>query len=258
MFNFFKKKRKYDLQWLGTDMHTHILPGIDDGCNDVATSRQCLEGLCELGLHTFICTPHRYPSKYPNTKASIHEAMDTLAQYLIQHPLPSSCTLTASAEYMLEEGDISSVIQVEECMPLSDNLLLVELPWMAEPYYVEDCIFKFMTAGKQPVLAHPERYTYYFHKKEQLQRFQDMGCLLQVNLLSLSGYYGPEPKHMANWLVKQQIVDFVGTDLHHLRHLQALTHYCTTTDTKQLLCDNPIKNGQLNMNYSIHNIPHHV
>lgn len=249
MFSIFRKRKQYNLEWLGTDMHSHILPGIDDGCAQISDSRICLEGLSNLGLHTFICTPHRFAHKYPNNKASIQQSLNLLKQSLIVEPLSLPFKLTAAAEYMLD-GELEPLLDPYEFMPLAQSLILIEFPYLSEPHYAEDHIFKLLAAGKQPVLAHPERYSYYFNNKEQIKRLVNLGCRLQLNLLSLAGYYGAASQKMASWLVSQQMIDFLGTDLHHIRHLQALQAFVTTNNLEKYFSDNPIKNHLLDLELS--------
>lgn len=250
MFSIFRKTKQYNLQWLGTDMHSHILPGIDDGCAQLSDSRMCLEGLGTLGLHTFICTPHRFPDKYPNNKASILQSYNLLKQKLTEEPLSYPFKLAVAAEYMLD-GELEPLLEPSEFMPLAQNIVLIEFPYLSEPYYAEDHIFKLIADGKQPVLAHPERYAYYFNNKQQINRLVSLGCQLQLNILSLAGYYGVASQKLASWLVREQMIDFLGTDLHHIRHLQALQAYVTTNDLEKYFSDNPIKNQELELKLSI-------
>lgn len=245
MLGLFGSSKKYDLAWLGVDIHNHLLPGIDDGCVDMETAIQCLKGLSSLGLHTLYCTPHIFPGRYPNTRGDILNAFVALQSEAARLPLATPpLRLNYAAEYMLDEGFPEREAPSERLL-LGRRNLLVELPYAAEPLYAESYLFQLLTQGVQPILAHPERHVYHHRNREQIKRYADLGCHLQVNLLSLAGYYGLDAKRTALWMVREFIVDYVATDLHHPQHLQALQRYCWRTDTEKLLRHNPIKNRLL-------------
>jgi len=218
MLSFFSKKNKVtDISWLGVDMHSHILPGIDDGSPDVKTSLHFVKSLQELGFDQLICTPHIYKELYPNTMETISFAKASLQNEMSEAGI--SIKLEAGAEYMVDQ-DFSLN---EPLCSLDQKHLLIEMSYLSESPGISETIFDIEIKGYKPVLAHPERYTFYFKDRSRLKRFKEKGCLLQLNLLSVLGYYGKEVKHLAETLLKEKMYDLAGTDLHHDKHLTTLT-----------------------------------
>jgi len=218
MLSFFSKKNKVtDISWLGVDMHSHILPGIDDGSPDVSTSLRFVKSLQELGFEQLICTPHIYKELYPNTFETIASAKGLLQGALDNANI--SLRLSAGAEYMIDQ-DFSLN---EPLCSLDSKHLLIEMSYLNESPGISQTIFDIEIKGYKPVLAHPERYIFYFKDKSRLKRFKEKGCLLQLNLLSILGYYGKDVKQLAEILLKENMYDLAGTDLHHDKHLAVLT-----------------------------------
>jgi len=218
MFSFFSKKNKVaDISWLGTDMHSHILPGIDDGSPDVATSLRFVKNLEELGFNQLICTPHIYKELYPNTVETISKAKASLQSALNQANI--TLRVSAGAEYMVDQDfNLNDIL-----CPLGQKYLLIEMSYLNESPDISKTIFDIEIKGYKPILAHPERYTFYFKDKSRLKRFKEKGCLLQLNLLSVLGYYGKDVKLAAETLLKENMYDLAGSDLHHDKHLNTLT-----------------------------------
>ncbi|KLT64030.1 tyrosine-protein phosphatase [Pedobacter sp. BMA] len=218
MFNFFSKKNKVtDISWLGVDMHSHILPGIDDGSPDVPTSIRFVKALQELGFNKLIATPHIYKELYPNTQETIGAAKDALQAEMDNQNI--SLTLGAAAEYMVDQDFTMD----KPLCKLDEKHVLIEMSYLNESPGISQTVFDIEIKGYKPILAHPERYTFYFKDKTRLKRFKEKGCLFQLNLLSVLGYYGKEVKLMADVLLKEKMYDLAGTDLHHERHLNTLT-----------------------------------
>jgi tyrosine-protein phosphatase YwqE len=225
MFSLFKKKRpatdwRGALSMLHTDMHSHLLPGIDDGAPDVTTSVFLIKGLMELGYKKLITTPHIYTDLYPNTQQTILAAYDLLKAELIKEQV--DIDITAAAEYFIDEIFYARLQKGEELLPIKNNMVLVEISFVSPPRELNHVIFDMVTGGYQPILAHPERYAFYHHKKDIYEQFKHQGCLLQVNMLSLIGYYGKQIQDTAIHLAKNGMIDLIGTDLHHGRHLADL------------------------------------
>jgi protein-tyrosine phosphatase len=219
MFSIFKRKypaAAVDFSGVKTDMHSHLLPGIDDGSPDVDHSIQLKKGLEDLGYRQFIATPHIMWDIYRNTDFTIKEALEKLRNE------DKSQHITAAAEYFLDEHFNSMVEKDEVLLTIEDKKVLVEFSFVAAPMDLKEQLFNLQIKGYQPVLAHPERYAYFSGNKTAFEEFKSMGCLFQLNLLSLTGYYGKIPQELALWLVAKNFIDLVGTDLHHERHLEAL------------------------------------
>ena len=225
MFSLFKKKKsKTDwrggLSMLHADMHSHLLPGIDDGAPDVSTSVYLIRGMIELGYQKLITTPHIYPDLYPNNRDTILNAHKLLTEQLRQENI--GIEIKPAAEYFIDEMFSARLEKGEELLTIKDNMVLIEISFVSPPRELNHVIFDMVTGGYQPIIAHPERYNYYHHQKDTYEQFKHQGCLLQVNMLSLLGYYGKQVQDTAIYLAKNGMIDFVGTDLHHVRHLAEL------------------------------------
>lgn len=208
-----------ELQFLEVDMHNHLLPGIDDGSQSVEQSLALIKGISDLGISKFICTPHIMEGVHPNTKAIINDAHSTLSSALIDSG--SKVEIFAAAEHMIDEG-LSTIISKDNLCVMPGGYVLIEMSYLSESRALFQTIFDIQNLGYKPILAHPERYNYYHMNFDMYKQIKNAGCLLQLNLLSISRYYGVDVKATALTLIKSGMYDFVGTDLHHERHLKAL------------------------------------
>ncbi|PRD46954.1 tyrosine-protein phosphatase [Sphingobacterium haloxyli] len=209
------------LRFLEVDMHNHLLPGIDDGAESLEQSLALISSLNVLGLTKFISTPHIIQDVHPNTKNSIDSAHQKLCAHLERNNNPS--TIYAAAEHMVDEG-IDRLIDRDELCVMPGGYVLIEMSYLAPSHGLFKTILDIQNLGYKPILAHPERYNYYHFEFEMYKKIKDAGCLLQLNLLSISRYYGVDVKSTALTLIKSGMYDFVGTDLHHQKHLRALEH----------------------------------
>jgi tyrosine-protein phosphatase YwqE len=245
MFNFFKKNTAVPVRQLPVtvDMHSHILPGIDDGSPDVDTSVLLVRGLYDLGIRTCIATPHIIGDLYRNNDETIEAALGKLQKGLLTANVPMQ--VTAAAEYMLDDYFMELLEQQKPLRTLHKNLLLTEIPYTSEPVNLPEMVFHIITSGYQPVLAHPERY-FYFHKNfKGYHKLKELGFILQVNLLSLAGYYGKSAAEAAQYLLDKGLVDLVGTDLHHGRHLSAFQSQKNLTLFNKYVSNNKMINQTL-------------
>lgn len=207
--------------WLAQDIHSHILPGLDDGSPDVETSIQLLQSLSDAGISKFICTPHVIGDMYHNNPQSINDALARLKKAVHQNGL--QVELSAGAEYMLDDHFMELLRKKEPLMKLTKNYILTELSYSTPPTRLEEISFEININNYIPLMAHPERYSYYHRNYEAYARLKELGFLLQVNLLSLTGYYGKNVTKAAKYILENNLADFVGSDLHHFNHLKVLT-----------------------------------
>jgi len=237
MFSIFKKRPQHppDLSGLVTDMHSHLVPGIDDGATDVANSIELINGLRELGYQKFITTPHVLWDIFKNNSATITPSYEALKAGLAENKI--NTPIKFAAEYFLDYHVDELIEDQKPLLTIKDNWVLVEFSFVSAPLDLKEKLFSLQMSGYQPVIAHPERYTYFGRTKEKYEEFKEAGHYLQVNLLSLIGYYGKIVQEIAQMLVKNKYVDFLGTDLHHIRHLNALQSASQLTDTIKLLQD---------------------
>jgi len=235
MFSIFKKKvyPKTDLSALVCDMHSHLLPGIDDGSPDPETSIKLIEGLTDLGYKKLITTPHIMWDLYKNDSRTIAAAYQTL------YEVPGQLTLTlhTAAEYYLDNYFDQYLLNNSPLLTIKDKWVLVEFSFVTVPVNLKQTLFNLQINGYQPILAHPERYMYFAGDKKKYDELYEAGCFFQLNLLSLTGYYGKGPQELAEYLIKKRYVHLLGTDLHHERHLNALRSSGELNDQVKYLLD---------------------
>jgi protein-tyrosine phosphatase len=222
MFSLFNKKSAPSAVFGGLrcDIHSHLIPGIDDGSPDLETSVRLIRGFIELGYKKIITTPHINVDIFPNTPAIIRAGQNVVTEELRRQGMDIG--FNAAAEYLLDERFTRLLAAGEPLLTLKDNLALVELSFAVPAINLREILFDMQLKGYQPVLAHPERYLYFGANRKWYEQLRNAGCLFQVNLLSFAGHYGPGSRQLAEYLVKKQYVDFLGTDLHREEHLQEL------------------------------------
>jgi tyrosine-protein phosphatase YwqE len=224
MFNIFRKKNTPVYQAgslpVTTDIHSHILPGIDDGAPDITTSVILIKGLYALGIRKTIATPHIIGDLYRNTPETINAALEKTRKACLDAGI--NMEIEAAAEYMLDDHFMELIRQKKPLLPLHKKLLLTEIPYSMPPRNLEEMAFTIITEGYQPVLAHPERYNYFHQDFKEYYHLQELGFHLQVNFLSLTGYYGKNVSRAAKYILDNHLAKLVATDLHHQRHLEAL------------------------------------
>lgn len=245
MWFFGKKKEEspIDLSWLGTDMHSHLLPGIDDGSPDLKTSLSLIESLRNRGYKKLITTPHIFWELYPNTPQIVTERLADLQRALKEEGI--EIELRAAAEYFIDEHFEELLRTKSPLLTISENKVLVEVSMVMAPLELPQVLFQLQIENYQPIIAHPERYTYLAAKKDFYDDLKDSGCLFQLNLLSLTGYYGKAVLDLAEYLCKKGYYDFAGTDLHHERHLAALQKLSSSATFARLRDSGLLKNASL-------------
>lgn len=216
---FSKSKYLVDLFDNFKDIHNHLLPGIDDGAQNVDESIDLILQMKELGITSSICTPHTMSDFHPNTPSSIQIAENTLKKALLEKDI--HFPIHGSSEYMLDTNFLH-IAEKKEILPLKEDYILVEMSYLHPPMNLNEIIYKTFNADYQPILAHPERYAYLHTKYKKYQDLKHRGCLFQLNMLALGNYYGPHIKKMAYTLLRKDIYDFIGSDIHHIRHIEAL------------------------------------
>jgi len=222
MFSIFKRKHPVanDFSGLNTDMHSHLLPGIDDGSTDPGNSIQLIKGLQDIGYSKFITTPHILWDMFRNNPTTINAAHQTLKAEISNSGMTTN--VHAAAEYYMDDHFDELLESNDSLLTIKDKMVLVEFSFVSTPINYKNQFFQLQIGGYQPILAHPERYLYLGGNKKVFDDLKSAGCLFQVNILSLAGYYGKPTQELAQYLLKKNYIDLLGTDLHHLRHLEAL------------------------------------
>ncbi|MFD1162222.1 tyrosine-protein phosphatase [Hwangdonia seohaensis] len=236
MFHFFSKKVFLkDLLEGFVDIHSHILPGIDDGAKDTSESKELIKGLQALGVKQFMPTPHVMQDFYPNTDETIGDAYQKLLSAL-DPKLLSEITINPAAEYMLDDN-FQKQLETQELFTLKGNYLLIEMSYFQPPINLEEIIFKIKSKGYLPILAHPERYSFYHDTKDYYLKLKQLGCFFQLNLLSLSDHYGKNVEKTAHYLIEEQLIDFVATDTHNAFHIKKLSNLTLNKNLAKKLSD---------------------
>lgn len=226
---------------LVVDVHSHLVPGIDDGAQTIDHAIGMVQRFYELGYRKLIITPHVMSGVYENTPETILAGFNQLREVVDSMELPIE--LEVSAEYYLDET-LFEKVRRKELLPFMGNHILFECSFRYEPQQLEEFIFLLCSSGYQPVIAHFERYFYFHGSIEKAKRLRELGCWIQVNLNSFTGHYGPEVKKQAIALQKAGLIDLVGSDCHRIEHLDLLQNHLTQTVFHELL-ELPLKNEML-------------
>ena len=205
---------------LTTDIHSHLLAGLDDGVRSCEEALAIVRTFQELGYRKLITTPHVIHDFYRNTPILIRQGLEELKVFLAERNIIFE--IQAAAEYYLDEALSAKIEGREELLTFGDRYLLFETNMMTEPYQLKDFIFKLTTAGYKPVLAHPERYAFMNLEKAEDLRYR--GVLFQVNMLSIIGYYSKPIQRTAYQLIDKGWIDFLGSDCHSLEHARLIAY----------------------------------
>lgn len=224
MFDFFKRKpsglETPAVLPFETDIHSHVLAGIDDGSPDIETSLQLLRGIQELGIRKTVATPHIIADMYRNTPEIINAALANLREAAKAAGI--NIEINAAAEYMLDDYFLKLLMDDSPLLCIHKNIILTEQSYAAASGNLNEIAFEIMKKGYRPIMAHPERYGFYHDDYSVYGHLKDMGFLLQVNILSLTGHYGKEVAKAARYIFDHDLADLVGTDMHHTRHLATM------------------------------------
>ena len=213
------------------DIHSHVLPGIDDGAKNLKDSQFLLEAMIGFGFKKCITSPHTMANVYNNTIETINNAKDKVEDELSD--LAKQLDLRAASEYYIDENFIEN-FKSNPLLTLKDNYVLVEMSFLNPPIQLHDYLFELQLAGYQPVLAHPERYSFYHSNFKDFEKLKKMGLKFQLNLLSSVGYYGQDVTKVSDKLLKAGFIDFVGSDIHHKQHIDSFAKKVVIKETKAL------------------------
>ena len=225
---------------LDTDIHSHLIPGVDDGTKTMEQSIEIVREFQSLGYSKLITTPHISEAHYPNSPDILRSKFQLLKQELDN--LEIKMELDLGAEYQIDSTFLRELKAGGDVLSWS-GFLLMETPFTSFPLIFDEVIFEIKSRGLTPVLAHPERYEYWFGNTCRIKEVRDQGVKMQVTASSLSGYYGPAQKTMAKSLIKESLVDFIGSDLHRIDQMAYLekglgSKHLRKLDSQQLLNKN--------------------
>lgn len=245
IFSFFKgepDKPALNYSSIMVDMHSHILPGIDDGAKTPADSIALIRSMMSLGIKKIIATPHMMADFYKNTPETINASLEILRAELKKQGI--DIVVEAAAEHYFDET-FEPMINKRSLMTMGDNYTLFEYPFMSPPPNAFTVIQKMIEWGEyKPILAHPERYGYM--NLDAIADVRSWGCSIQMNTIALTGYYGNTIKKKAEAMIDESLVDFISSDMHHLKHAAAFRDALKTPYMEKLLSgEYPLKNIML-------------
>ena len=228
IFNLFKSKPtlKELIPEGFVDIHSHILPGIDDGAKNIKESLALISEMKKLGFSKVIATPHTYPGLYNNTNESIEKSFG-----LITKKVPKDIKIEYGSEYMIDNLLIKKA-KNKELLCLKDNYVLVEMSFISKPIGLYEILYEIKVNDYIPILAHPERYL--FLTMDNMYKIKKFGCLFQANLLSATGYYGKSVRINLDRLLKRGLIDFVGSDIHNIKHIAAFENKVMSNEVIKL------------------------
>jgi len=240
IFNKLKKQKNIELPFT-TDIHSHLLPGIDDGVNTIEESIDIIKGLKELGIKKIITTPHIMSHRFPNNKSTIQDAYDVVKKELEKQNI--SIDIQYASEYYYDDHFLD-LIEKKDLLTIGDNYVLFEFSYHIKPTLLEQSVYKLIKYGYKPILAHPERYRYY-NSEEHYSRLKDMGLYFQINSISMEGFYGKDVKKNVKKIISLGYVDFIGSDIHNKNYLTSYKKSLNNKIYNIIIDNNIIKNDTL-------------
>ena len=221
------------------DIHSHLLPGIDDGAKTFEDTLGLIKSLQSFGITQIITTPHIIQHVWNNTTEIITNTKNETQTKLITENI--KIPLKAAAEYLMDD-QFEVLVKNKDLLTLKDNYVLVEMSYINAPIQLYNILFDLQVAGYIPVLAHPERYLFYHNNFNEYSKLKKAGCLFQLNLLATTGYYGKGVTKIAEELLKKGMYDYVGSDVHHKNHIASFEKRIEIKDVTPL--NEIIKNNQ--------------
>ena len=224
-----------------TDLHSHLISEIDDGCQDIEASISLIEQIKKLGYEKLIITPHIMSHKYPNTIKVIKQGLFELRSLLKVKNI--NIEIEAAAEYYCDEHFLE-LIQEKKILSFGDRYVLFELPYTTRPEILEKVVMELLSSSYKPVLAHPERYRF-LKEVRDYRMLKEMGLLFQVNVNALGGFYGQEAQKKSLMLAQKSMVDFIGSDIHHQKHMDDFKKNIHSNHIAMLFSKNTILNDTI-------------
>ncbi len=241
MWNFFKRNEATP-PLFKTDLHSHLLPNLDDGVKSFEEAETIIRLFEETGFNKAVTTPHIMNDYYRNTSEGIKARTGELKSFLKQKNIDFE--IQCAAEYYFDETLMDLLLSNVELLTFGSRYILFETNTFAEPMLLDDFIFQLKVKDYKPVLAHPERYQYLQNNFTRMEDLINRGVFLQVNSLSFTGYYSRPIQKIANQLVEKKMVHFLGSDCHTIQHARLMKNAIHNRHFKKAL-DLPL------LNYSI-------
>jgi protein-tyrosine phosphatase len=239
----FKNKERQKTLHTYVDIHSHMLFGLDDGAETEEQSLELIKHMIDLGYKKLVFTPHIISDFYKNDFSTIDPVFKRVKSLIESNSL--TIEIEYAAEYYLDEVFVKKIENQEHLLTFGDNYLLFETSFLNKPVQLHAIIFKLKSQGYKPVFAHPERYTYMYEDFNEYIRLKELGILFQINLNSLTGYYSPKAKQIAEKLIDKNMVDFIGSDCHNMKHFLQLSKSIESPYYQKKLSQLPLLNNSL-------------
>lgn len=196
------------------DIHSHILPGVDDGAKSEEDSLQMAHQALEQGVHTMIATPHHRTSSFDNTKDTILMHTEILNELFKSHDIP--LTLLPGQETRIN-GDFLTDLEAGNILCLNNtDYVFVELPFDHVPLYTESMLYDIQMKGYKPIIVHPERNRELREQPDKLYELVRKGALTQVTTSSLLGWFGKDVARFTREIIEHHLTHFIATDAHNI------------------------------------------
>jgi tyrosine-protein phosphatase YwqE len=223
MGSLFGKGRKAmppaDLGVLKCDVHSHFIPGIDDGAPTIEAGLELLRAMHAFGYEKVVTTPHSMADGYRNPPEVILSGLEKLRREAKEQDI--DIEVDAAAEYYLDHELLENAT-AQKLLTFGTDMVLFELPFVSEPAVLMTAVFEMQTQGFRPVLAHPERYPFWYADTSVLEKLKDRGVLFQLNMIALMGAYGPAARKQAEKIIDLGWYNLVGSDCHSMKHIEAM------------------------------------
>ncbi|MBQ8219213.1 MAG: capsular biosynthesis protein [Bacilli bacterium] len=207
-----------------TDAHSHILFGIDDGSSSLKESIELLKKMKDTGFNNVILTPHYIEGSVFN--ANNIDKMNRYEMLLEELEKQNIDINIYLGNEIFISNNILSNIKRNQIFSLNNTkYLLIELPFHNKILNLEDIIYEIKVKGYIPIIAHPERYTYFQENKELINKLREEDVLFQANYASILGYYGKSSEKLMKYMLKKGYIDYLGTDIHHLNKSYVLDNF---------------------------------
>ena len=244
--NIFKTKKEQEKLFYQTDVHSHILPGVDHGSQSVEQSLEMLRAEAAMGIKRVILTSHVTAITFENTRETLMDAFMKLKDAVTDEGL--DIDLCLSAEYRMDEY-FDKEYAADHLLPMPGNHILLENSFQQELMNLDELLFDMQVKGYRTILAHPERYTYYSRRRKRYEQLHNAGARFQVNILSFTGYFGEEARDSALWFVRNGMIDYLGSDMHNLKYAHIIMDYINSKEWKKLSkeIEPTIKNDQITL-----------
>lgn len=242
----FKRSKEQVKLFYNTDVHCHILPGVDHGSQSMEQSLEMLRAEAEMGINRVILTSHVTAITFENTRETLTDAFMKLKDAVTDEGMDMELFL--SAEYRMDEY-FDKEYAADHLIPMPGNHILLENSFQQELMNLDDLLFDMQVKGYRTILAHPERYAYYSRRRKRYEQLHNAGARFQVNILSFTGYFGEEARDSALWFAHNGMIDYLGSDMHNVKHAHIIMDYINSKEWKKLSpeIESTVKNDLITM-----------